>query len=223
MSVNGFLNTVYAFTGISTLVYGTSKFVLEPMVAQLTEARGELHDTTKQDLTKLVSKLESTVSVVPAYKSKEHLTVHHGEDGNDDAVSQYDDPTELFHRDVGVQTSPIDFSFRSSPSPQAETATEYQNRRLSSLVSSLRDVHEGLEDQSDSYADVKTVLNVFNDDLDKMSAAHMTDFVGGYTLYGASGRNEPNDEIKNAKDNIRRIKGVLLSTRSFPTGNGAAR
>jgi hypothetical protein len=35
------------------------------------------------------------------------------------------------------------------------------------------------------------------------------------TMAGAS-KNEPDDEVRKARDNIRRIKGVLLSTRSFP-------
>ncbi|KAK3997154.1 peroxisomal membrane protein PEX14 [Cladorrhinum sp. PSN332] len=223
MTVNSFLNTVYAFTGLSTLVYGTSKFVVEPMVAQLTDARGQLADTTKDDLSKLVSKLESTVSEIPVYKSKENLTLLHG-DENEDAASHYDDPAELFHRDVGVQTSPSDFSGRSSPSnPRPESATDYQARRLTALVSSLKEVRDGLVGQSESLADVKTVLNVFKDDLETLSSAHVTDFVGGFNLYGVSSRNEPDDEIKKARDNIRRVKGVLLSARTFPTGQGAAR
>ncbi|KAK4228392.1 peroxisomal membrane protein PEX14 [Podospora fimiseda] len=224
MTVNTFLNTVYAFSGLATLVYGTSKFVLEPMVAQLTEARGQLAETTKADLNKLVSKLESTVSEIPVYKSKENLTLLHGDD-NEDAVSHYDDPAELFHRDIGVQTSPSDLSGRSSPaSLRPESATDYQARRLKALVSSLKEIRDGLVDQSESLADAKTVLNVFNDDLEKLSAAHVTDFVGGFNLYGVSSRNEPNDEIKQARDNIRRVKGVLLSARTFPTtGPGPAR
>ncbi|KAK4165006.1 peroxisomal membrane protein PEX14 [Cladorrhinum sp. PSN259] len=223
MTVNSFLNTVYAFSGLSTLVYGTSKFVFEPMVAQLTDARAELADTTKDDLGKLVSKLESTVSEIPVYKSKENLHLLHGDD-NEDAASHYDDPAELFHRDVGVQTSPSDFSGRSSPANlRPESATDYQARRLTSLVSSLKEVRDGLNGQSESLADVKTVLNVFKDDLETMSSAHAMDFSGGFSLYGMPIRNDPDDEIKKARDNIRRVKGVLLSARTFPTGQGAAR
>jgi hypothetical protein len=65
------------------------------------------------------------------------------------------------------------------------------------------------------------VLDLLNDDLDKLdAAAHTTDFVGGsgFGLYGAASKNEPDDEIRKAKENVRRVKGVLLSTRSFPGG-----
>jgi hypothetical protein len=212
VTVNGFLNTLYAFGGLSALVYGTSKYVAEPMVNTLTEARISFHETANHGLAKLVSKLENTVSEIPAPKPKPSSTQ------DDDATSSYDDPTELFHRDIGVQTS-----LPTSPSPEPsqphkESATTIHTRRLGSLISSLRSLNEGLVDHTESLGDVQTVLDVLKQDLDKLtSAAAATDFVGGFSLYGPSSRNEPDDEIKRAKENIRRVKGVLLSTRSFPT------
>lgn len=230
VTVNGFLNTLYAFGALSTVVYGASKYVVEPMVNTLTEARISLHDRANQDLAKLVSKLEQTVSEIPPMRPKAAKKAAAADSiAGDDAVSDYDDPTELFHRDVGVQTSlpPTPFgdragSFSSSYSkPQAETATAEQAERLSSLLSSLREVRDGLAAQGESYDDVKTVLEALQDDLDRLSgaAAAATDFVGGFSLYGMGGGrpNEPDDEIRRAKENIRRVKGVLLSTRSFPT------
>ncbi|KAL2261202.1 hypothetical protein VTK26DRAFT_4584 [Humicola hyalothermophila] len=234
VTVNGFLNTLYAFGGLSTLVYGASKYVVEPMVNNLTEARVSLHDTANQDLAKLVSKLEATVSEIPPTitKPRPHGSTYGDNHSESDAASQYDDPTELFHRDVGVQTSrpstPHTTTTAQPPRPSsaqqpAETPTAHQTRRLTSLVASLRQVNDGLVAQTESYGDVKTVLDRLGEDLDKLgSAAHATDFVGGggFSLYGASGRNEPDDEIRRAKENVRRVKGVLLSTRSFP-GVGA--
>ncbi|KAK4240260.1 peroxisomal membrane anchor protein conserved region-domain-containing protein [Achaetomium macrosporum] len=211
VTVNGFLNTLYAFGGLSALVYGASRYVVEPMVNTLTEARISLHDTAKQDLAKLVSKLESTVSEIPVPKPRPSSVQ------DDDAMSSYDDPTELFHQDVGVQTS-----LPPSPSPELsephkESATTIHTRRLTSLVASLRSLNEGLVDHTETLGDVQTVLDVLKQDLDKMtSAAAATDFVGGFSLYGPASKNEPDDEIKRAKENIRRVKGVLLSTRSFP-------
>ena len=228
MTVNGFLNTLYAFGGLSTLVYGASKYVVEPMVNSLTEARISLHDTANQDLAKLVSKLENTVSEIPPTISKPKS---HNPDGDNhsesDSTSHYDDPTELFHRDIGVQTSrpptpPSSITIQPPPvSSSPESPTAHQTRRLTSLITSLKQVNEGLVTQTESYGDVKTVLDQLGEDLDKLSAAaHATDFVGGFSLYGAMSRNEPDDEIKRAKENVRRVKGVLLSTRSFP-GVGA--
>ncbi|KAK4122585.1 hypothetical protein N657DRAFT_681588 [Parathielavia appendiculata] len=224
VTVNGFLNTLYAFAGLSTLVYGTSRYVVKPMVNTLTEARVSLHDTAKQDLAKLVSKLETTVSELPPPKPKDLRNLSADvERDESDAVSSYDDPTELFHRDIGVQTSlPSSPSSPSSPQSQQqqqqkENPTTHQTTRLASLVSSLRSLHEGLVDQAESLGDVQTVADLLRQDLDKLSAASAaTDFVGGFSLYGAAGKNEPDDEIKRAKENIRRVKGVLLSTRSFP-------
>ena len=59
----------YAFAGISTLTYGVSKFVIQPMLDSLTSAREELAFTALQDLEKLNAKLETTVSHVPYISS----------------------------------------------------------------------------------------------------------------------------------------------------------
>ncbi|KAM7194091.1 peroxisomal membrane protein PEX14 [Rhypophila sp. PSN 637] len=212
MTMNGFLNTLYAFGGVSALIYGTSKYVLEPMVESLTEARISLHDTANQNLAKLVEKLENTVSEIPPTIKKPEPV--HGEEG-DDASSSYDDPTELFHRDIGVQTS-----MPSSPRPATATReslppSTQQATKLKNLVSSLRAVHDGLNSQTEDIGDIKSQLEAFKDDLDKLSSVSY-EFSSGFSYYGSSARNEPDDEIKKAKENIRRVKGVLLSTRSFP-------
>lgn len=237
VTVNGFLNTLYAFAGLSTVVYGASKYIVQPMVDSLTEARISLHGTTTEDLARLVDKLESTVSEIPPPKpkaAKANWADSNIDDEDNDAISSYDDPAELFHRDIGVQTSPPPtppatmatatspfgiapfHSRQSSEESRKETPSAQQARRLSSLVSSLKTLGDGLVTQTESLGSVKTVLDLLKEDLDKLSAAQTTDFVGGYSLYGAASRNEPDDEIKRAKENIRRVKGVLLSTRSFP-------
>lgn len=224
VTINGFLNTLYTFGGISTLVYGASKYVVEPMVNTLTEARISLHDTANQGLAKLVSKLESVVSEIPPAKPKETKTIHPSSEDIDDNASQYDDPTELFHRDIGVQTSPPpSLLLPSSQMPQhhqqqqqEENLTAQQTRRLTSLVASLKPLHEELVAQAVSYGEAQHQLDLLRGDLNKLGGAQTTDFVGGSSLYGAAGRNQPDDEIKRAKENIRRVKGVLLSTKSFP-------
>lgn len=224
MTVNRFLNTLYAFGGLSTLVYGTSKFIVAPMVDNLTEARISLHGTASDNLTRLVKKLEETVSEIPPTPVPKVVDVHHDEG----STSEYDDPTELFHRDIGVQTS-----LPPSPNPYGqyapssslaagreeagETASIKQARRLADLTSSVRDVSKGFVSQSEDYDDIKALLGVFKDELDELSYS-MHDFGGGSSLYGYGRSNEPDDEIKKAKENIRRVKGVLLSARSFPAG-----
>jgi hypothetical protein len=223
VTVNGFLNTLYAFAGLSTLVYGASRYIVEPMVENLTEARISLHDTANQDLAKLVSKLEATVSELPPPKSKSSGTSDKGDD--DDTASSYDDPTELFHRDIGVQTSlPTSPTLPSATAAattatttQQETPTTHQTKRLASLLYHAKSLNEGLERQTNGLSGVQTAVEELNEDMEKLNAAAATDFTGGFSLYGAASRNEPDDEIKKAKENIRRVKGVLLSTRSFPS------
>lgn len=221
MTVNRFLNTLYAFGALSTLVYGTSKYIVAPMADNLTEARISLHDTAKDNLSQLVKKLEETVSEIPPSPVLRSEVTH--EDGS---ASEYDDPTELFHRDIGVQTS-----LPPSPNPYGqytsslaagreeagETPSIRQARRLQDLVTSVREISNGFVSQSEEYENVKTVLGVFKDELDEMSYS-VNDFVGASSLYGYGRSNEPDDEIKKAKENIRRVKGVLLSARSFPAG-----
>ncbi|KAL2195895.1 peroxisomal membrane anchor protein conserved region-domain-containing protein [Corynascus similis CBS 632.67] len=230
VTVNGFLNTLYAFGGVSTLVYGASKFVVEPMVQTLTEARISLHDTANQDLAKLVSKLETVVSEIPPTKPKDAkalsaATTRLEGDEDDDAVSSYDDPTELFHRDIGVQTSP-DLEARSRVAhqqhqQQQESPTDHQTKRLARLIGSLKSLNDSVVEQTETLGDVHTMADILEQDADKLSAAAATDFVGGggYSMYGAGSKNEPDDEIKRARENIRRVKGVLLSTRSFPVAS----
>jgi len=230
VTVNGFLNTLYAFGGISALIYGTSKYVLEPMVKSLSEARIDLHDTANQNLTKLVEKLEGTVSELPPALKKPQPDLILQADADTDAVSEYDDPTELFHRDIGVQTSvppsPVVAAANTAaanastgtgaPSPLTEKPTVQQARKLTQLVASVKEVSDGLVGQTEDFGELKTALDALSTELDDMAAQSSAEFSGGFSLYGSASRLEPDDEIKKAKENIRRVKGVLLSTRNFP-------
>ncbi|KAL2116631.1 hypothetical protein VTJ04DRAFT_8799 [Mycothermus thermophilus] len=229
MTVNRFLNTLYAFSGLSTLVYGASKYVVEPMVESLTDARVDLHETANKDLAKLITKLESTVSEIPPPKRSRPAaatttTSSSAPNENDEASSSYDDPTELFHRDIGVQASldPPNTTSSSSQTQQQDSPTTQQMRTLFSLVTSLKSLQEGIVHTTEALDDAQTAIDSLRDDADKLAAPAATDFVGGFSLYGVAGRNEPDDEIRKAKENVRRVKGVLLSTRSFPAAAAAA-
>ncbi|KAK1754321.1 peroxisomal membrane protein PEX14 [Echria macrotheca] len=219
ITVNGFLNTLYAFGGFSTLLYGTSKYVVEPMVQSLTEARISLHETAKEDLRKLVEKLETVVSEIPPTAKKAELAVGGESYRDEDEKSSYDDPTELFHRDIGVQTS-----LPSSPVPRAaelappESASAQQARRLTELVASVKAISDGLVSQTEDFGDTTSVLAALRDDVTQLSAAHHQSYASGFATYGGN-RDEPDDETKKAKENIRRVKGVLLSSRNFPASS----
>ncbi|KAK8929941.1 hypothetical protein H634G_01479 [Metarhizium anisopliae BRIP 53293] len=205
---NGIFNTLYAFAGLSTVLYATSKYLIAPMVETLTDARTELHDVTYKRLDNLVAQLEKTVSVVPSTTSKP--TSSEDSDGSD-----AEDPTEMFHRDIGTQTSLIDQNATPAPKESEPTSKRHADT-LTSLTKSLSILKDQYRAQSEGFEDVKTLLDLLRDDLDGMTYGGYTEFVGGYDIYGSAKRNEPEDEIRKVRDNIRRVKGVLLSTRNFP-------
>ncbi|EGZ70791.1 hypothetical protein NEUTE2DRAFT_92493 [Neurospora tetrasperma FGSC 2509] len=253
ITMNGVLNTAYAFSGIAALVYGANKYVVEPMLNQLTEARVDFHDNVKDNLDRLVEKLEQTVSELPpGYKASDGRAGRYKDaydDDDDDNMSTYEDPTEMFHRDVGIQTSPPPtpsvramslpsrpgtamsarslseiYEAHSRAQSRAASAiserhmnhTQKQQRRLAELVTSVKEINEGLTSQCEDYDELRTTVDVFHGELEQLALQHY-DFTGGFSLYGYTNRSEPNDEIKKAKENIRRVKGVLLTTRTFAT------
>ncbi|KAH6682781.1 peroxisomal membrane anchor protein conserved region-domain-containing protein [Halenospora varia] len=213
------LTTLYAFSALSLLLYGTNTYLVTPMIAQLTSSRHELASTASTNLQKLIEKLEGLVSTVPNYvaeKKKEE-----GEE--DDGESETEDPTELFHRDIGVQTSPIlspSSSHPPSPPPGPASTLNDQVARLSSLTQSMKDLITDGTSEGSNTSELETTISVLREYLDGM--AYVTPSygfgAGGYSGgYGAGGKAE-DDEISKVKAGIRGVKGVLLSARSFPGG-----
>ncbi|KAL7954660.1 peroxisomal membrane anchor protein conserved region domain-containing protein [Trichoderma compactum] len=205
VTTNGLLNTLYAFGGLSTLLYGASKFAVEPMAEKLTNARIDLHETTANRLDSILTQLENTVSVVPSYKSSANTASE---------ATESEDPSEMFHRDVGTQTSFPSSPSSSTPKGKDEAQSKVQADRLSKLAKSLKGLTDDFKKQSNESQDIKVLLDVFHDDLDNMTYGHHTE------LFGNSDKRkkkDSEDEIRKVRDNIRRIKGVLLSARTFPT------
>ena len=177
------------------------------MLSQLTAARLDLHSETSKNLSTLIAKLENTVSEIPPSASSSSANAA----ANNDADSECEDPSELFHRDMGTQTSG-----RSSPviPPPAsalvtEPAAQTQARKLANLARNLGYLKEGIDSQVDDMQDILAVVDTFRDELRQTSVSR------SYAHLGWN-QPEPDDEIKKAKDNIRRLKGVFLSTRNFP-------
>ncbi|KAF4441376.1 hypothetical protein F53441_12053 [Fusarium austroafricanum] len=200
-------NALYAVTGLSTLVYGTSRYVIRPMVDSQAEARTDFHDLTSRNLDALVAKLEKTVSEVPPKKSV--ATVEEESDA--------EDPTEMFHRDMGTQTTfPISSVTAMADSKGNDSAAKHNANQLASINKTLSGLKDEYRSQSEGMDKIKTAVDVLRDDLDTMTYTAYPDHSTGYDLYGRSRRPEPDDEIRKVRDNIRRVKGVLLSTRNFP-------
>lgn len=247
ITASGLLNALALIGGASTLAYGATKHLVSPMVSALTAARVDLHQAADANLSRLVGALEGVVSEIPASyynnsttsgtgnNKKATTTATSTDDERDDASnSSYDDPTELFHRDVGVQTSPPApstplFSSSTHISPYNNNndnkpttpgeQTQHQADRLARLSVAGRALAADLVRQSEDLAETKNVLDAFGSDLHAL-AYPPESFTGGGSayLYGAAAaRSEPDDEIRRVKMNIRGVKGVLLSTKNFPT------
>ncbi|RBR09798.1 uncharacterized protein FIESC28_09727 [Fusarium coffeatum] len=200
-------NALYAVTGISTLVYGTSRYVIQPMVDSQAEARTEFHDLTSKKLDALVAKLEKTVSEVPP---KNPVTTVEEE-------SDAEDPTEMFHRDMGTQTTfPISSVTALKGSTSNESPANHNANQLASLNKTLSSLKDEYRSQSEGMDKIKSAVDVLRDDLDTLTYMAYPEQNNGYDLYGRSRKPEPDDEIRKVRDSIRRVKGVLLSTRNFP-------
>lgn len=211
--------------GLSTLIYGASKFVVEPMIESLNGARQELHDTTASKLEELVNQLERTVSVVPPPKhgaapgspTTSAATTMVNPDEEDD-----EDPAEMFHRDIGTQTSFSDTltsaaTDAAAATPEAQPPALQHATNLAKLAKCVSGLRDAVVSQSGDFEDIKAQVEHFREDLDRMIFPQMDFTPGGYGMMSTAGsKNEPDDEVRKARDNIRRIKGVLLSTRSFP-------
>jgi Pex14 N-terminal domain len=216
----------YAFAGVSTLTYGASKFIIEPMLNTLTSAREELASTALQDLEKLNAKLETTVSHVPYILSsaaKKH------DDPDDDEESISSDPTELFHRDIGIQTSPPRSRSSSTSSTDLKSkdpATRHASS-LSSLLSNLKSLNPPQDDEdaffpANSLKDTVAGLQTYLNTLQFSGSSFRTDYSSIYTSTTSSDNRKVSkapgdtDEAAKLKAEIRALKGAFLSSRNFP-------
>ena len=183
------------------------------MIEAQIESRHDLHASTAANLDKIIAELEKTVSEIPpSISNSRNNPIDEEED---------EDPSELFHRDIGTQTSPslvandsMDFSSKQKPL----SLSQQQSINVTSLNQKLASVKEGIKSQTESFEDIKSIIDVFRDDLDSMTYGAMEYLGGGYDPFNTmKNKNVPDDEIKKVRDAIRKVKGVLLSTRNFPS------
>jgi hypothetical protein len=180
------------------------------MAAALSDARHELAETAQTNLDKLNEKLGPLVSTVP----QAHLV--HGERyaDKDSDDSDDEDPTELFHRDIGVQTS-------GPPSPTIKPADappstiDAQTTAAREINSNLSDVDLALSSELHENGNLSSEITKLKEYLDGLMYSPPTYSYGTGIGY-QSNKKEENDEIGKLKREIRAVKGVLLTTRSFP-------
>ncbi|KAI5308943.1 hypothetical protein KEM55_004462 [Ascosphaera atra] len=181
-SLSGLLCTLYGITGAGATLYGASKYLLNPMVNSLAEARLDFASNAKKNLGEFNSKLEDLVSEIPAGAMPlKRIVSRAGSTAGSDAGDEYDDPTELFHRDMGVQTDaelekkkdekpglfrvPSGYSTRSQRSQNQEKSTDSKPfpqsspsaandhvDKLSRVAKALRSLNEAERESEESNA-----------------------------------------------------------------------
>ncbi|KAJ9619316.1 hypothetical protein H2203_008645 [Taxawa tesnikishii (nom. ined.)] len=217
VTVNRLLNTAYAAGGLAAIVYGFSKYIIKPMEENLTEARHELYQHRQERLDELNEKLSGLVSKVPPAKAKP-ISQDEEDAADADVESITSDPTELFHRDIGTQTEDLPSS--SSPKasskaekPTPETTIEKQNTRLKVLISHIEEITAHANKNSTSNEGVKGSLADLKEYLDNMVYNSMS---RGDIWSAGPGPEKKDDAIAALKQEIRGVKGVLLSAKRFP-------
>ena len=191
------------------------------MIAALTTSRHELAGTAQANIDKLIAKLQEMVSETP----QSFLAAPQQEESEEEESDS--DPTELFHRDIGVQTSlptSPSLSRPASPSP-ATTTLEEQASRISRITSHITDLDESFTSEGQEVSQLSTCISILREYLESLAYAPPSYTYGGGGLYGGTSQKSEtvDDEIAKVKAQIRGVKGVLLSTRTFPAGTWQGR
>lgn len=209
------LNAVYAAGGAATLLYAASKWIISPMVDNLSESRHEFFTHSQSKLDELNERLANVVSKVPDAK-KEH---HASEVDVDDADSETSDPTELYHRDMGTQTSPeLSASEPDTPEEKKKDAVEYQTGALEIMREHINELTEGSEKTAEANKDRQDTMNKLRHYLDGLmySTAGISTWQSSEDALTMKNDKSGEDAIEDLKKEIRGVKGVLLSAKRFP-------
>ena len=192
------LTTLYLASWAAATVYGTNKYLIEPMVASLSSARHSLFETASSNLSTLNKKLEEAASKSPE-------SSFNSNDSNPE--SEESDPARFFTRSAATQTSPDlsgSSSLASDPLSPGSSPIQLQEAVLS-------DIHNRLDDIRPEDPEAP---NPVKDKLDELRT---------YLEGLAYNRNQPRDmwnqdPIAKVKTEITSLKGLLLSARNFPGG-----
>ena len=218
------LNATYFAGGLATLVYGASKYIINPKIDSLTESRHDFASHSQSKVDEFNDRLSKIVSRVPA-PAKDTERVPQIEISEVDSITS--DPTELFHRDMGTQTSPLPSRHSSETSLSTDDSerpgetrdpVNRQTRALDIIYSHLSELAEGASRTADANKQREESVDNLRHYLDTL-------------LYASSGINvwtnteEVNaakpaakkDPIEELKQEIRGVKGVLLSAKRFPS------
>jgi hypothetical protein len=236
--MSNILYTIYGAAGLGATIYGASEYLVKPMIANLTSARHDLATTAQENLKKLNEKLEANVSVIPAQLTARKAASNEDEDPNEDGDSVISDPTELFHRDMGTQTTPdvttptgLEAKDESNPLDAPVEAVNNHISRLTSIQSQLKEITEFERDSSSVDDLARANVSDLHHYLDGLiyAAPAYTASTPNYGLYTSNVKSDSSstgvrksedDAIASFKADIRGVKGALLSARNFPASRG---
>lgn len=226
ITISRLVDAAYILAGVSAITWGASKYLVQPMLQNLTEARHDFAEGSLKDLEKLNEKLEGVVSHVPYFASAatKRLQEH-----DEDLESVDSDPTELFHRDIATQTTPS-LSRRSSTASLTRHTldpTIAQAERLSGLSYSIRSLVQSVQHSNENEEYLQKTVEDFQTKLDNMESSYgmlRNDYYGSSGIYTsaaadakkASGKD---NEATKFKQEIRALKGAFLSSRNFPSAS----
>lgn len=197
-----------------------------------------------------VPALSNSVLIKGQGRERDRRNPHDNETGSDVETID-SDPTELFHRDIATQTSPellsrspsianrrrsssssASLANSSSSTPHSKDATPTtatQSRRLTALTTSL----SSLLLPTTSTSNNETLLETISDCqayLDKLQFS-LNSYSDYNLLYGSAppindsrsrrGGEDKEDEAMRFRQEIRAVKGALLSVKNFPVGRPA--
>ncbi|KAL3474971.1 peroxisomal membrane anchor protein conserved region-domain-containing protein, partial [Aspergillus californicus] len=246
VTLHSVLYTLYGAAGLGATIYGASEYIVKPLLATLTDARHDLAATASENLKKLNEKLEQNVSQIPpSLLAADPLSSSRSDISDEDAESITSDPTELFHRDIGTQTSqdlaqpPTTTATTDTTEPSTPSATETvitHQTRLESIGSHLRAFADA-ESQSTTLNDTTRTrisdLQRYLDSLLYSKSSYPYSATTGYGVYSTPGLDSGSgstgvgkgeeDAISGFRAEIRGVKGALLSARNFPSGRGGGR
>ena len=200
---------IYIVSGAAAAMYGTSKYLVEPMIGSLSSARHSFFENASAKMSLLNEKLETNISRLPA----SYQTPADGEES--DADSTISDGAHFFSRTAGTQTTP-----RLS-----------RSQSISSCSSAVLPPSLAIT-QSSKLADLRASLDEIkpsdgvNESI-KQSVGELTEYLRSLAsrrspqLSGTPVNNHKEDSTTKMKSEIRGLKGVLLSARNFPSSAGS--
>lgn len=213
ITANRLLTSLYIATGTFATVYGTSKYIVEPMLESMTSARHALLSSAGANIDALNAKLSSAVSKIPETRLRSEEEEEDGKGDGSDAESVSADGARFFHRSAGTQTTPRLSRSNSAGSSEAVdkalSLAQDQTGALVGIHSKLSDLLPKEGGSTDPLGDSVSELRAYLEKLPHANSPHL----GG----NARKRGEV-DAVANVKAEIRGVKGVLLSARNFPSG-----